>query len=89
MQGSTGQATAAQQTRGRVCAGVDGLYVHIMAANSAARKFYEGQGFVTEAEEGANVAAARGHCLDGVSGAGRTLLLRDAHLCSRSGQARR
>jgi hypothetical protein len=88
MNGLTGQADVAQQIQGLMRAGVDGLYVHIMAANSAARKFYEGQGFVMEAEEGANVAAARGHCLDGVSGAGRTLLLRDARLCSRSGQAR-
>ncbi|KAK9832030.1 hypothetical protein WJX81_000090 [Elliptochloris bilobata] len=60
--------------------GVEGLYVHIMAANSAARMFYTGLGFVIEAEEGANAAAVRGHCLDGASGAGRTLLLRDAAL---------
>ena len=66
------------------CAGVEGLYVHIMAANSAARSFYTRAGFVVEAEEAANAAAARGHCLDGVSGAGRTVLLRDAALQRRT-----
>ena len=58
--------------------------MHIMAANSAARSFYTRAGFVVEAEEPANAAAARGHCLDGVSGAGRTVLLRDAALQRRS-----
>ncbi len=60
--------------------GVDALYVHIMAVNERALRFYEKHGFVVEKEESSNQAHYRGHCLDGIEGAGRTLLLRDTRL---------
>ena len=56
------------------------MYVHTMAVNEAALRFYERQGFVVEKEESANEAHYRGRCLDGVEGRGRTVLLRDAQL---------
>ena len=62
------------------CAGVEQLYVHTLAVNEIARRFYDGEGFVVEKEETSNTAHYRGRCLDGVEGAGRTLLLRDARL---------
>lgn len=60
--------------------GVEALYVHIMAVNERAQQFYEKHGFVVEKEESSNRAHYRGHCLDGIEGAGRTLLLRDTQL---------
>ena len=59
---------------------VDALYVHIMAANERARRFYEKHGFLVDKEESSNQAHYRGHCLDGVEGAGRTILLKDNEL---------
>jgi len=61
-------------------AGVDALYVHVMAVNEAGRAFYSSCGFEVEKEETSNQAHYRGHCLDGVEGAGRTVLLRDTQL---------
>ena len=61
-------------------AGVDALYVHTMAVNEIAVRFYERNGFVVEKEESSNQAHYRGRCLDGVEGRGRTLLLRDTLL---------
>lgn len=60
--------------------GVDDLYVHTMAVNEIAVRFYERAGFVVEKEESSNQAHYRGRCLDGIEGRGRTLLLRDARL---------
>ncbi|DBA74993.1 TPA: hypothetical protein ACH3X1_010336 [Trebouxia sp. C0004] len=60
--------------------GVDALYVHIMAVNEGAKTFYQLHGFVTEQEESSNQAHYRGHCLDGIEGRGRTMLLRDTLL---------
>ncbi|KAK9816463.1 hypothetical protein WJX72_000602 [[Myrmecia] bisecta] len=60
--------------------GVGAMYVHTMAVNEAARQFYAAAGFVVEKEESSNEAHYRGHCLDGVEGRGRTVLLRDATL---------
>ncbi len=57
--------------------GADALYVHTMAANGAALRFYSENGFVTEQEESSDAAHRRGRCLDGVEGLGRTVLLRD------------
>eukprot|EP00887_Chlorella_sp_A99_P000250 scaffold13.g250.t1 len=59
---------------------VQELYVHTLAVNEIGRRFYDGVGFVLEKEESSNTAHYRGRCLDGVEGAGRTLLLRDARL---------
>ena len=61
-------------------AGVKALYVHVMAANEAGRAFYSSCGFELEKEETSNQAHYRGHCLDGVEGLGRTVLLKDAFL---------
>lgn len=58
--------------------GCDGLFVHSLAVNEVAGRFYLGLGFVVEVEEGAAEAARRGHCLDGVEGLGRSVLYRDA-----------
>lgn len=52
------------------------LYVHLMAVNEIGRRLYESRGFVLEQEETANQAHYRGHCLDGIEGRGRTILLR-------------
>lgn len=60
--------------------GVEALYVHIMAVNEGAKMFYQLHGFVTEQEESSNQAHYRGHCLDGIEGRGRTMLLRDTRL---------
>ena len=54
---------------------VDDILVHTMAVNEIARAFYEKNGFVVEKEETSNEAHYRGRCLDGVEGAGRTVLL--------------
>jgi ribosomal protein S18 acetylase RimI-like enzyme len=61
-------------------AGVEVLYVHTMAVNEAALRFYRQHGFEIEKEESSNAAHYRGHCLDGIEGAGRTVLLRDTEL---------
>lgn len=53
----------------------DQILVHTMAVNEIARAFYEKHGFVVEKEETSNVAHYRGRCLDGIEGAGRTVLL--------------
>lgn len=55
--------------------GADQILVHTMAVNEIARAFYEKNGFVVEKEETSNVAHYRGRCLDGIEGAGRTVLL--------------
>ncbi|KAL3143216.1 hypothetical protein ABBQ38_002070 [Trebouxia sp. C0009 RCD-2024] len=60
--------------------GVAALYVHIMAVNEGAKLFYELHGFTTEQEESSNQAHYRGHCLDGIEGRGRTVLLQDTLL---------
>ena len=39
--------------------------------------FYESLGFRVDKEESSNTAHYRGHCLDGIEGRGRTLLLRN------------
>ena len=56
----------------------DGLFVHALAVNEVAERFYTSSGFAVEQEEGAAEAARRGHCLDGVEGLGRSVLYRDA-----------
>lgn len=56
----------------------DGLFVHSLAVNEVAERFYKSNGFVVEREEGVAEAARRGHCLDGVEGLGRSVLYRDA-----------
>ena len=58
--------------------GAEEIFVHTMAVNEIARAFYEKNGFVVEKEETSNQAHYRGRCLDGIEGAGRTVLLRDA-----------
>jgi hypothetical protein len=60
------------------CAGISTLYVHVMAVNEIGRALYTSCGFVVEQEETANQAHYRGHCLDGIEGRGRTVLLRKA-----------
>ena len=60
-----------------VLAGCEGLFVHILWVNTKARQFYESQGFYIDMEESANTAHYRGHCLEGIEGRGRTILLRD------------
>ena len=52
------------------------LYVHLMAVNEIGRRLYESCGFELEQEETSNQAHYRGHCLDGIEGRGRTILLR-------------
>ena len=54
--------------------------MHTLAVNEVALRFYEKQGFVVEKEEPVNKARGRGHCLDGIEGRGRSVLLRDACL---------
>lgn len=56
------------------------MYVHVMAVNEVGRALYSRCGFVIEQEESANAAHYRGHCLDGIEGRGRTVLLKDTHL---------
>ena len=53
------------------------MMVHIMAANAAGWQFYEANGFALVKEETPDQAHHRGHCLDGISGGGRTTLLAD------------
>ncbi len=60
--------------------GTEALYVHTMAVNEIAVRFYERAGFVVEKEETSNQAHYRGRCLDGIEGRGRTVLLRDTRL---------
>jgi ribosomal protein S18 acetylase RimI-like enzyme len=60
--------------------GVEGMYVHTLAVNEIAMKFYDRNGFVVEKEETANQAHYRGRCLDGIEGRGRSVLLRDTLL---------
>lgn len=60
--------------------GVDGMYVHTLAVNEIAMRFYDRNGFVVEKEESANQAHHRGRCLDGIEGRGRSVLLRDMRL---------
>ena len=60
--------------------GVDGMYVHTLAVNEIAMRFYDGNGFVIEKEETPNQAHHRGRCLDGIEGRGRSVLLRDTLL---------
>lgn len=60
--------------------GVEDLYVHTMAVNEIAVRFYQRNGFEVEKEETSNQAHYRGRCLDGIEGRGRTLLLRDSRL---------
>ena len=57
-------------------AGCEALFVHILWVNTRARQFYESQGFYIDMEESANTAHYRGHCLEGIEGRGRTILLR-------------
>lgn len=61
------------------CAGAEDMYVHTMAVNEIALRFYERCGFEVEKVESSNTAHYRGRCLDGIEGRGRTVLLRDAH----------
>ena len=63
--------------------GVDGMYVHTLAVNEIAMKFYDRNGFIIEKEETANQAHHRGRCLDGIEGRGRSVLLRDTLLFSK------
>jgi len=60
----------------------DGLFVHSLAVNEVAERFYKSRGFVVESEEGAASAPRRGHCLDGVEGLGRSVLYRYATFSS-------
>jgi hypothetical protein len=52
------------------------------AANESGMRFYEANGFAVIKEETPDQAHHRGHCLDGVSGGGRTVLLADQRLKS-------
>ena len=52
-------AVACQTSNTFSYAGVSALYVHIMAVNGAAAKFYELQGFMCEQEESSNQAHYR------------------------------
>ena len=63
-------------SRCRVPAGCEALFVHILWVNTKARQFYEAQDFYIDLEESANTAHYRGHCLEGIEGRGRTILLR-------------
>jgi ribosomal protein S18 acetylase RimI-like enzyme len=65
--------------------GVDGMYVHTLAVNEIAMRFYDRNGFVVEKEETPNQAHHRGRCLDGIEGRGRSVLLRDTRLDSEEG----
>ena len=62
---------------GHMGAGVESLFVHILWVNTEARVFYESMGFHVDKEESSNTAHYRGHCLEGIEGRGRTLLLRN------------
>lgn len=66
--------TAALEHAGSM--GAPALYVHLMAVNEIGRALYASHGFVLEQEESTNAAHYRGHCLDGIEGRGRTVLLR-------------
>ena len=55
---------------------MDAAFVHILWVNEKARLFYESLGFHVDKEESANTAHYRGHCLEGIEGRGRTLMLR-------------
>ena len=57
-------------------AGTEALFVHILWVNDKARMFYESLGFRVDKEESSNTAHYRGHCLEGIEGRGRTLMLR-------------
>lgn len=46
-----------------------------MAVNEIGRRLYESCGFELEQEETSNQAHYRGHCLDGIEGRGRTILM--------------
>lgn len=61
---------------------VEGMYVHTLAVNEIAMRFYDRNGFVVEKEETPNQAHHRGRCLDGIEGRGRSVLLRDTLLFS-------
>lgn len=50
--------------------------MHILWVNDKARIFYESLGFWVDKEESSNTAHYRGHCLEGIEGRGRTLMLR-------------
>jgi GNAT superfamily N-acetyltransferase len=67
--------------------GADALYVHALAVNEVAARFYGGAGFRVEKEEAPAAAKARGHCLDGVEGLGRAVLYRDDRLWDAEGVA--
>ncbi|CAL8463977.1 g3512 [Coccomyxa elongata] len=54
----------------------EALFVHILWVNDNARMFYESLGFRVDKEESSNTAHYRGHCLEGIEGRGRTLMLR-------------
>ncbi|KAK9918680.1 hypothetical protein WJX75_005914 [Coccomyxa subellipsoidea] len=54
----------------------EALFVHILWVNDKARMFYESLGFRVDKEESSNTAHYRGHCLEGIEGRGRTLMLR-------------
>ena len=56
------------------------MFVHTLAVNEAALRFYGKCGFVVEKEETSNQAHYRGRCLDGIEGRGRSVLLRDTQL---------
>ncbi|EIE18955.1 hypothetical protein COCSUDRAFT_49126 [Coccomyxa subellipsoidea C-169] len=54
----------------------EALFVHILWVNDKARMFYESLSFRVDKEESSNTAHYRGHCLEGIEGRGRTLMLR-------------
>ncbi len=64
----------------RAAAGVLDLFVHTLAVNEVALRFYEKNGFTVEKEETSNEAHYRGRCLDGIEGRGRSVLLKDTLL---------
>ena len=57
-------------------AGVGTLYVHLKAVNEIGRRLYESCGFELEKEESSNHAHYRGHCLDGIEGRGRIIVMK-------------
>jgi hypothetical protein len=57
-------------------AGAEALHVHLMAVNEIGMRLYESCGFELDQEESSNQAHYRGHCLDGIEGRGRTVLMR-------------
>ena len=76
--GSHSRSTAFRDCESISCmlAGCEAVFVHILWVNTRARQFYESQGFYIDMEESANTAHYRGHCLEGIEGRGRTILLR-------------